>query len=234
MLIIPETKVFIIDDDSAVRDSLKLMLEQENFSVETFESAEEFLQRIPDSYYGCAIVDVHMLGMDGMQLQDELINRGIQLPIIFLTAHGDIPMSVRAIKGGAVDFLTKPVKREKLMVSVQAAIEAGEHILAEAVRRQQAQSLLGGLTEREYEVMELAILGYPNKEIARRLDISHRTVEIHKARVMQKTGVSSLLNLARLAHDGGLKPTQEEQSILSMQYERRKSLPDADKSGTAT
>ncbi len=205
------TKVFIVDDDPAVRDSLSLMIEQEGFQVEAFDSAEAFLAVGPTDCCGCAIIDVRMSGMDGLQLQDEMVKRGMRLPIVFLTGHGDIPMSVRAIKAGAVDFLTKPVTREKLLGCVRAAIQSGERLLAQAARLQEAQSLLAELTEREREVMSLAVLGHPNKEIARRLDISHRTVEIHKARIMHKTGAVNLLDLARMAHEGGFVRTLEGQ-----------------------
>lgn len=114
-------KVFIVDDEPAVRDSLSLMIEQDDFSVQAFDSAESFLLACLRTPCGCAIIDVQMSGMDGMQLQEEMINRGIQLPVVFLTGHGNIPMSVRAIKAGAVDFLTKPVTRDKLLGSVRAA-----------------------------------------------------------------------------------------------------------------
>lgn len=197
--------VFIVDDEPAIRDSLALMIEQDRLAVETFESAEAFLSACHEESFGCIIIDIRMPGMDGMQLQDELSRRGILLPVIFLTGHGDIPMSVRAIKAGAVDFLTKPVTRDKLLASVRSAIQSGEKMLAKVARIQQARSLLADLTDREREVMALAAGGHPNKEIARRLGISHRTVEIHKAKIMHKTGAVNLLDLARMAHEGGLR-----------------------------
>lgn len=198
--------VYIVDDDPAVRDSLALMIGQESLAVQSFDSAEAFLATCNPECCGCAIIDIRMSGMDGMQLQETLSERGILLPIIFLTGHGDIPMSVRAIKAGAIDFLTKPVTRDKLLASVCAAIQAGERMLAKVARIHQTQSLLEELTEREREVMALAVLGHPNKEIARHLGISHRTVEIHKAKVMHKTGAVNLLDLARIAQEGGLIP----------------------------
>lgn len=196
--------VFIVDDDSAVRDSLMLMIEQEGIHVETYCSGEEFLDGFQNPSPGCAIVDIRMPGMDGIQLQQELNHRNIQLPIIFLTGHGDIPMSVKAIKAGAVDFLTKPVKRENLLSSVRTAIMESRRLIREMVNGQDAKSRLAELTEREREVMTLAIAGAPNKEIARRLGISHRTVEIHKSKIMHKTGASNLLDLARIANEGKL------------------------------
>jgi FixJ family two-component response regulator len=158
---------------------------------------------------GCAIVDVNMAGINGLQLQEEMLKRGLRLPIVFLTGNGNIPMSVRSIKVGAVDFLTKPVTRERLLDSIRAAIQAGERVQAQVLKQQRARSLLADLTEREREVMSLAVQGYPNKEIARRLDISHRTVEIHKARIMHKTGATNLLDLARLVDIGGQVAVEE-------------------------
>jgi FixJ family two-component response regulator len=193
--------VFMVDDDDAVRDALTLMLRQSGMAVEAFASAEAFLAFCQPEHRGCAVVDMRMPGMDGMQLQQALSGRGILLPIIFLTGHGDIPLSVRAIKAGAVDFLTKPVSRKQLLASVQSAMQAGEAMRSRHQHQQQAAVRLQTLTEREREVMLMAVAGHPNKEIARSLGISHRTVEIHKAHIMHKTGVSNLLDLARLAQE---------------------------------
>lgn len=201
---ITDATVFIVDDDPAIRDSLTLMLAQENIAVNAFESAEAFLAACEAERFGCVIIDIRMPGMDGMQLQEELIKRHVLLPIIFLTGHGDIPMSVRAVKAGAVDFLTKPVMREKLLTSVRAAILESERVITENTNHQDAQSRLTDLTDRERDVMTLAIQGRPNKEIARQLGISHRTVEIHKSKIMHKTGAINLLDLARIAHEGSL------------------------------
>ena len=199
-----EATIFIIDDDPAIRDSLTLMVVQEGFTVSTFESAEAFLESFQTERFGCAIVDLRMSGMDGMQLQEMLTKHHIQLPIIFLTGHGDIPMSVRAIRAGAIDFLTKPVTREKLMTSVRFALIESERILTERANHHSVQSHLAELTERERDVMALAVQGHSNKEIARQLGISHRTVEIHKSKVMHKTGATNLLDLARIAHEGDI------------------------------
>lgn len=196
--------VFIVDDDPAIRDSLTLMIGQENITVISFESAEAFLAACQPECLGCAIIDIRMPVMDGMQLQDELNRRKIRLPIIFLTGHGDIPMSVVAIKAGALDFLTKPVTRDKLMASVRSAILESERILSDKASHQGAASRLAELTDREREVMLLAIQGKANKEIARQLGISHRTVEIHKSKIMQKTGAINLLDLSHIAHEGDL------------------------------
>lgn len=196
--------VFIIDDAPAIRDSLMLMIQQEGMAVKAFDSSESFLETKNIECVGCAIIDINMPGMSGLQLQEVLTKRSIHLPIIFLTGHGDIPMSVRAIKAGAVDFLTKPVTREKLLASIRSAIRESRKILIEDEHTHQAQSCLAELTDRERDVMLLATQGYHNKEIARHLGISHRTVEIHKSKIMHKTGANNLLDLARIAHDGGL------------------------------
>ena len=196
------TTVFIVDDDAAIRDSLSLMIEQENIAVQAFDSAETFLAAYQPQCHGCAIVDIRMPGMDGIELQEVLLKRNILLPIIFLTGHGDIPMSVQAMKAGAVDFLTKPVTREKLLISIRAAIQQSEILLSENANHQEALSHLASLTERERAVMLLAVQGHPNKHIARQLGISHRTVEIHKSKIMQKTGAINLLDLARIVHEG--------------------------------
>lgn len=203
-----DATVFIVDDERAIRDSLTLMIEQENIATKMFENAESFLAQIETETLGCAILDVRMPGMDGLQIQKELLKRNIILPIIFLTGHGDIPMSVSAIKTGAVDFLTKPVKREKLLASIHNAILESERFLIKSANERNAISRLVDLTDREREVMALAIQGYPNKTIARHLGISHRTVEIHKSKIMYKTGVNDLLSLARLAHDSRLNITK--------------------------
>lgn len=203
-MIAPMNTVFIVDDDPAVRDALSLMLKQQHMAVEAFENAEDFLARCQTDGHGCIIIDVRMPGMDGMQLQKELGRRNITLPIIFLTGHGDIPMSVRAVKAGAVDFLTKPVPREQLLASVRSALKMDQQIHVQIEKHRQALSRVEALTEQERKVMALAVTGKPNKEIARHLSISHRTVEVHRARIMHKTGAANLLDLARIAQEAGI------------------------------
>lgn len=192
--------VFIIDDDASIRDSLSLLFEQEEITVKVFESAASFLAAVDQTKPRCcAIIDIRMPDMDGMALHAELIRRGILLPIVFLTGHGDIPMSVRAIKAGAVDFLVKPVTSHDLLTSVHGALLESERIYTRHKANDEAQACLRFLTEREHEVMLLVIEGLTNKEIGRRLGISYRTVEIHRSHVMQKTGARSTLDLARIA-----------------------------------
>ncbi len=196
--------VFIVDDDTAVRDSLTLMIEQAGMHVQSFENANHFLKAYRPDFFGCVIIDVKMPGMDGLQLQEELAWRKILLPIIFLTGHGDIPMSVKAIKGGAIDFLTKPVIREKLLICVRTAFAEARKRINDVSNNKEMASCLTKLTRREREVMLLAIQGYANKEIGSYLGISYRTVEIHKSKIMQKTGANNLLDLARIARESNL------------------------------
>lgn len=197
-------KVFIVDDDAAIRDAITMMLEQEGFVVTAFGSGAAFLASDDHAGIACAIIDVRMPDIDGLGLQQIMLARDLPIPVIFLSGHGDIPLSVKAIKAGAVDFLTKPVTRDKLLAAIHAAITMSAKIAVERASLSQAKLRLAALTERECEVTALAVVGYSNKEIARRLGISHRTVEIHKSKIMHKTGASNLLDLARTAHDGGL------------------------------
>lgn len=184
--------VYIIDDDAAVRDALAMLLEASGHAVVAFRSAGEFLAACTPDWRGCIILDVDMPGMDGTALQAELPRRMVRLPTIFLSGKGTIPLTVRAIKAGAVDFLTKPVDRKVLLDRVQKALQQGEAFHSIALR-------LAELTEREREVMKLAVTGHTNKEIGQQLGISYRTVEIHRTHVMHKTGATNLLELARIA-----------------------------------
>ncbi len=194
--------VFIVDDDDAVRDGLGEVMEAAGFHYQAFESAEHFLQAYCPDKNGCVVLDLNMPDMTGDELQTELIRRDIHLPIIFLTGYGDIPTTVRVIKAGAVDFLTKPVSSKLLIERIQTVLEQEVRKYEDAVLADQALCRrLNGLTSRESEVMSLVVAGHSNKEIARQLGISHRTVEVHRARVMEKTGATSLLELARLCED---------------------------------
>ncbi len=196
--------VFIVDDELSVRDSLTLMLEQEDISVQSYENADIFLSAFPQDCIGCIIIDVNMPGMDGMQLQEELSRRNNIFPIIFLTGHGNIPMSVQAMKNGAMDFLTKPVTRKTLLNSVRSAFLESEKRLNQVEHKQTAMRSIATLTEREREVMNLAVQGASNKVIASRLGISHRTVEVHKSNIMHKTGASNLIDLVHITRESEL------------------------------
>ncbi|MEC4747343.1 response regulator [Methylomicrobium sp. Wu6] len=190
--------VFIVDDEHVIRHSLGLVMETAGFACQTFESAEDFLQNYCPGKPGCLLLDVNMPGLKGHELQAELIRRKIHLPIIFLTAYGDIPMTVRAIKAGAVDFLTKPVPSNLLIERIQEVLQHETQIPEQPQAEQALCMSQYGLTSREMEIMSLVVAGHSNKEIARKLGISHRTVEIHRARILKKTGTTTPLELARL------------------------------------
>lgn len=195
--------VYIVDDDPAVRDGLMLLLEAAGLNARPHPSAESFLTAFDPAEWGCLVLDVRMSGMSGPQLHEEIVRRGWQLPVIYLTGHGDIPMSVRAIKAGAVDFLTKPVSGEELLAQVHLTIQRQRDQLDQHREMAERKQCFARLTPRESEVMVLALAGHNNKEIGRRLQISFRTVEIHRSRILQKTGATNMLELALLAAELG-------------------------------
>ena len=188
--------VFIVDDDYAVRDSLGHVMEAAGLPCQLFESAEQFLEAYTPGQPGCVVLDLNMPNMSGDELQAELIRLNIRLPIIFLTAFGDIPTTVRVMKAGAIDFLTKPVANKLLVERVDALLRGQVSLL-----EQSSCDRLLALTAREMDVMRWVIAGHTNKHIARQLGISHRTVEVHRAHVMEKTGASNLLELARICSE---------------------------------
>lgn len=189
--------IFIVDDDHAVRDALGLVMETAGLAYQTFESAEHFLENYCPGAPGCLLLDVNLPGLNGDELQTELIRRNIHLPIIFLTAYGDIPTTVRAIKAGAADFLTKPVRSMLLIERIQEVLQNEIQMHEQAMTEQVLRNRLSCLSARELEILPLVVAGQANKEIARHLGISHRTVEIHRARILSKTGASNLLELVR-------------------------------------
>lgn len=190
--------VYVVDDDEAVRESLAFLFETAGLATLTFSAAEGFLQAYQADVPGCLVLDVRMPGMTGPELQAEMARLGIDLPIIFLTAHGSIPLTVKAIQAGAVDFLTKPVDGQMLLERVQASVLLSAEKLQRGRESLALRNRMATLTEREREVLMLAVEGHSNKEIARRLGISFRTVEHHRSHIMLKTGVCNLLKLARL------------------------------------
>jgi two-component system response regulator FixJ len=190
--------VYIVEDEFPVRHSLGLIMETAGYAYRSFESAEEFLQNYSPGQPGCLLLDVNLPGLNGDELQTELARRKIHLPIIFLTAYGDIPTTVRVIKAGAVDFLTKPVPRDLLIERIQAVLQQEVQIREQSEEQALGMSQQYGLTSREMEIMTLVVEGHSNKEIARKLGISYRTVEIHRARILKKTGTTTPLELARL------------------------------------
>lgn len=196
--------VFLVDDDEAVRDALNLALRAAGYAVETFASAEAYLENCDPGRPGCLVLDVNMPGMSGLELQQALAKRDIHTPIIFLTAHGDIPMSVQAVKAGAVDFLPKPFRSRELVERVREAIALDAASRHEKARSAFIRARYERLTPREREVMAVIAGGRSSKEAARELGVSHRTIEIHRARVMGKMEVDSLPELVAQALSCGL------------------------------
>jgi RNA polymerase sigma factor (sigma-70 family) len=190
--------VFIVDDDHAVRDSLAMLLELKGFHTRTYASAEELLERVRPEWPGCLVLDLRMTGMSGLELQPELLRRGFTLPIIIVTAHGDIQSARAAFKGGAVDFIEKPVDDEALVAAIRAALDLDARDRQASTSRAAIAERLGRLTAREREVLELVVAGQHNREIAVQLAISVRTVEVYKARLMEKLQVRRLAELVRL------------------------------------
>jgi len=195
----PKPTVYIVDDDQAVRDGLTALLTVSGFALETFDSAERFLTAIERHTPGCAILDIRMPGMNGLELQRELKRRGIAIPVIIITGHGEVPLAVAALKAGAVDFLEKPFDSDALLASIEEALRRGAVSRSSPFDRETIASRIAQLTPREREVMDLVVAGHPNKVVANRLGIAVRTVEIHRARVMDKTEARNLSELIRMA-----------------------------------
>lgn len=189
--------VFIVDDDAHVRESLGFLLESLGFKAETFESAKAFLESDALHRNGCLVVDIRMPDMDGLELQQELARRAIALPIIIVTGHGDVPLAVRAMKAGAIEFLEKPYNEHALVESVRRGLREATALAEERQNHLAARKRFELLTEREREVYELLVVGHPNKVIAYKLHISPRTVEIHRAHVMEKMQARNLADLIR-------------------------------------
>jgi two-component system response regulator FixJ len=195
--------VFVIDDDVAVRESLRMSLQLAGRSVEVFESAAAFLAGGGAFRHGCLVTDIRMPDVDGLELQEELVRRKSSLPVIVITGHGDIPLAVRAMRAGAVDFLEKPFAREVLLAVVERALEAGERTSAEAHDAQEIGSRIASLTPREREVFELVAAGKQSKLIAYELGVAPRTVEVHRGRMMNKLKARSMQELVRIAIAAG-------------------------------
>lgn len=190
--------VYVVEDDEAVRDSLELLLKSDGKPVQTFENATSFLKEYSDKMAGCIVLDIRMPGMDGMELQKKLNDKHSILPIIFVTGHGDVPMAVDAMKEGAVDFIQKPYREEALLEKIEAALTQDLEQRKTLDEKQEIIRRVKSLTPREHEIMDRMIAGQANKVIAIELEISQRTVEIHRSRVMHKMGTHSLAHLVRM------------------------------------
>jgi len=191
--------VYIVDDDQSVRRSTERLIRSAGLQVQTFTSAREFLKNARSDGPACLVLDVRMPGLSGMDLQRELIRSGILIPIIFITGHGDIPMSVRAMKAGAVEFLTKPFRSRALLDAVRAAIERDRAAHKERSEAREFRERYEQLTPREREVMGLVVAGRLNKQVAGELATTERTIKFHRAYIMQKMGAESLADLVRMA-----------------------------------
>jgi two-component system response regulator FixJ len=193
--------VFVVDDDEGVRNSLRFLLKSVGLATRALASAGEFLDTYKPSLPGCLVLDVRMPGMSGLELQQQLNLRGAVIPVIFITGHGDIPMAVEAMQQGAFDFLQKPFRDQDLIDRIQRALERDASNRVALDQHARIRARLDSLTPREREVLALMTRGKPNKIMAAELGVSQRTVEIHRARVMEKSGAASLAELVRMVLD---------------------------------
>jgi FixJ family two-component response regulator len=191
--------VFVIDDDPSMRLALEDLVRSVGLEVRTFAAPQEFLQSKPSDAPGCLVLDVRLPGMSGLTFQQELAKEDLALPVIFITGHGDIPMSVRAMKAGAVEFLTKPFHDQDLLDAIHAAIERDRKRRREAVRLAELRERFATLTERERQIMTLVVIGRANKQVAAELALSEMTVKVHRGQVMRKMHARSLPELVRMA-----------------------------------
>jgi two-component system response regulator FixJ len=192
-------RIYVVDDDDGVRDSLCVLLKSAGLDSLAFGSGDEFLESFDPAWEGCILLDIRMPGISGMEVQRRLIDQHCKLPVIFITGHGDIPMAVEALHLGAQDFIEKPFKDLELLDCIQRALEVERQQHDDTVLKQSVQERCDTLTPREVEVMEAVVQGHANKVIAMDLDLSQRTVEIHRARVMDKMQARSLAGLVRLS-----------------------------------
>ena len=196
--------IFIIDDDKSVRRALSMFLSSFDFDVETFGSSEEFLARDEFDSTGCIILDVNLEGKSGLELQEEMISRHSNLPIIFITGHGNVSMSVQTVKKGAVNFLEKPFKEEELLQSIDEAMELNRKYKSEKDESVKARALIDSLTPREQEILKFLHTGMLNKQIANELNIAEQTVKVHRHSICEKLGVKSVAEILRISLKAGM------------------------------
>ncbi|TPQ31781.1 DNA-binding response regulator [Bradyrhizobium guangdongense] len=196
--------IYVIDDDEAMRDSLHFLLDSSGYSVRLFESAQAFLDTLPDLVFGCVVSDVRMPGIDGIELLKRVKAQASPFPILIMTGHGDVPLAVEAMKLGAVDFLEKPFEDDRLIAMIDVAIRQAEPVAKNEAIAQDIAARVASLSPRERQVMEGLIAGLSNKLIAREYDISPRTIEVYRANVMTKMQANSLSELVRLAMRAGM------------------------------
>ena len=200
MSVIPKKgTVYVVDDDEAVRDSLQWLLEGKDYRVRCFDSGETFLGRYDPKEVACLIVDIRMGGMTGLELQERLIERKSPLPIVFITGHGDVPMAVDTMKKGALDFIQKPFEEEQLVSIVERMLEVAKESFSESLQAASRHALISKLTTRETQVLERIVAGRLNKQIADDLGISIKTVEAHRANIMEKLNANTVADLLKIA-----------------------------------
>ncbi|MCG8357066.1 MAG: response regulator [Kiloniellales bacterium] len=205
-----EASIFIVDDDDAVLDSLKVLLESLDFNVETYNSGQDFLSTYRSGGAACLVYDLRMPDVSGLEIIDRLAEQGSRLPVIIITAGGDVSLAVKAMKSGALDFVEKPFEESEILASIERALKLSREAQLEATEREDAREALARLTARERDVLDLLIVGCSNKSIASELGISPRTVEVHRARVIEKMGARSLPHLMRIALAAGVAPREIE------------------------
>jgi len=196
--------VFVVDDDEAVCRSLSVLIEDIGLEVRTFTSAQQFLGEYDSEQPGCLVLDVRMSGMSGLELQSRLKELAFEIPIIIITGHGDVPMAVEAMKAGALDFIEKPFRDQTLLDNIQKAIEVDARMRRNRKETRDVQSRIQNLTRREHQIMALLVLGKTNKTIAYELGISQKTVDFHRANILDKAGVDSVVELLRLTQKAKL------------------------------